>query len=733
MKITKKKILISFGIVVAVVVIAVVVLVANLDRVVNSRKDTLLAQAETRIGRDISVGEVGVAIWPEIGVRVRDVSVSEDPAFGADPFVRVADLRVNVAVMPLLRKRVEIKRFVLNEPVITVVRGGDKRFNFTSLVETASGKAAGAPGAPGGRRATGTAAVPFILAVANIQNGTVHYVDPATSVDRTVRDIDFSAKDVSLDSKISATLAAAVFGEAQDVRVDATIGPIGAFKKKGDLADKPIAATLALGPVKLSALAPPKPGAKPVDPAQDGDVKVDATLSGTFGAAVFDEIAVALTVLGATEPNVEISATAGPFNLLADSTLVFAAARVKGNADAGPFALDAVKTKPAAPGKPAAKLGGSAGGTVAFEGVATALNFTAKMDATQASYEVEKTFTKPAGTPAVIEAKGKFRPQGVENEGIEFSSIDATVHALRARGSGTMVPFKGREAMGFTFDATTSLAPWKDLMPALAPFSPAGDATAKIRISGTPRPGAVPEITGSATFANVSATLPNVPNPLKNGKGTATFTAKSARIADATFTIGKSAFRADADISSFQPMTATYHVVSEEVWRADVQAAAPDAPRLPRPEVFRGVAVAGKAVEIAGAAAPAAGAATPLQNDITITSQSGIASNIDYTTAKATVRATPQKVFIDRFDAKAMGGTLTGSGTFEPAASTFDVASKVEDVNLAEYFRFKSPVLADAVAGRITADFAVSGAGKTWQDIQKTLAGKGGAVVIEGA
>ncbi|MDH4037026.1 MAG: AsmA family protein [Candidatus Krumholzibacteria bacterium] len=727
----KKKILVSLGVVLGVVVIAVVVLVANLGRIVNSKKDVLLAQAEKQIGRDVSVGDVGVALWPEIGVRVRDVTVSEDPDYGTEPFVRVADLRVNVALMPLLKKRVDIKRFVLNDPVINVIKGEGNRFNFTSMVEAAGGGAAGAGGT--GASGSSAAAVPFVLAVADIENGVVRYVDPAQAMDRTIRDIDFSAQNVSLDSKITATLAAAVFGETQDVRIEAVIGPLGAGANPADLADKPLGATVSMGPVKLSTLAAQKPGAKPLDPAQDGTLTVDATLSGTFGAAVFDEVSLEMMVLGATEPNVEITSTAGPFNLLAESTLVFSGARVKGDLKTAPISLASLPMKPTAPGKPAPKLGGEITATAAFEGEATALAFTSRVDATQATYEVEGAFAKPAGIPAVFEAQGTFHPEGTPNEGVEFTSIDATVHALKARGSGTLVPFKGREAMRFSFDATTAIAPWKDLMPSLAPFAPSGDATVKLVVSGAPKPGVEPGITGTATFANVSATLPNVPNPLKDGKGSASFTAKSARVEDATFTIGKSAFRAKADIPSFEPMAATYSVVSKEVWRADVQAAAPNAPQLPRPEVFRDVTVTGKSTEIPGAAKPAPGAPKPLQNDLEIASKSGIASNIDYTDATASVRATTEKVIIDRFSAKAMAGTISGSGTMEPLTATFDVTSKVENVNLAEYFRFKSPALADAVAGRISADFNISGSGRTWEDIQKTLAGSGGAVVIEGA
>jgi hypothetical protein len=123
----------------------------------------------------------------------------------------------------------------------------------------------------------------------------------------------------------------------------------------------------------------------------------------------------------------------------------------------------------------------------------------------------------------------------------------------------------------------------------------------------------------------------------------------------------------------------------------------------------------------------------PGSSNASPSSQSGIASNIDYTDAEAVVRATPEKSIIDRFSAKAMGGSISGSGTFEPKIAKFDLSTKVEKVNLAEYFRYKSPLLADVLVGRLDADLDIGGQGKTWEELQKTLTGKGGALVIEGA
>jgi len=716
----KKKILIIVGSVVVVISVVLVIVVANLNKIVNSRKDALLAQAEKQIGREISIGNVGVVLWPELGVRVEDVSLADDPAYSQEPFVSAGDIRVNVKLLPLLKRRVEVKRFVANKPVINIIRADSTHFNFTSLVTAASGGKAAATGKDGG-----AAAAPIVLAFADIKDGTVRYVDRMTGLDRTIKDIDFAASNLSPGSRATATLAAAVFGDDQDVSLEAAVGPVERMAGPADFAPAPLEATLTLEPVKLSQLAAfnPKP-AKPFDPAQDGTVQATAKLSGTVGAAMLDELHAQLALLGASEPNVDITAHGGPFNLVAESTLVFSDATLEGKATAGPIALSALKLKPADPSKPAPELGGDVSGSATFKGRVTELAFDATVDATAASMETKPTFKKPAGVPATVKAVGTFRPEKTPGEGIEFSKLDIVFHALRATGNGRMVPFKGREALDIALDAETPLAPWAELMPQMAAFAPTGNASAKVKISGAPKPGVPPVITGTATFANVGATLPQVPEKLRDGTGSATFTAKTAKLSQATFKIGKSAFRVEGEATSFKPMAATYTATSDEVWRADVQAAAPNAPKLPRPEVFKDLVARGTLRE---------SAPKVMENDLVLTSASGVFSNVDYTHFSADLKTTPEKVFINSFSAKAMGGNVSGKGTFEPKVARFDVDTKITQVNLVEYFRFKAPALADVFVGRLDADLAIAGEGKTWEVLQKTLAGEGGAVVFEGA
>ena len=320
----KKKILIIAGSVLVVVVVAVAILAMNLNKIINSRKGALLAQAKQQTGRDIAIGDVGVTLWPGLGAKVSDVVISDDPAYSTEPFVRAKQLIVNVKLMPLLHKQVEIKRLVLDEPNIVIIKADPKHFNFTSLVAAASSKA---PGKPAKNSSIGA-----VLAFADIKDGTLRYVDQMTKMDRTIRDIDFTASNVGIGKKLDAKLDAAVFGEKQDVKIEAGTGPLANPADKAAFGATALNLKFELAPVaiaELMAAAPKKPGAAPAEPIP-GDVTGTAELKGTFGQATLENLNVAATLLGAKDPNVKLTASGGPFDFTADSTMVFAHAVLKG-------------------------------------------------------------------------------------------------------------------------------------------------------------------------------------------------------------------------------------------------------------------------------------------------------------------------------------------------------------------------------------------------------------------
>lgn len=71
-------------------------------------------------GRDLSIGGTKVIFWPHIGVTLTDVALSNPDWASEKTMVRLGEMDVHVALRPLFQKRLEVVRFVMNEPQINL-------------------------------------------------------------------------------------------------------------------------------------------------------------------------------------------------------------------------------------------------------------------------------------------------------------------------------------------------------------------------------------------------------------------------------------------------------------------------------------------------------------------------------------------------------------------------------------------------------------------------------------
>ena len=121
------------GIVLLFVGAIVALSILNLNSLINRNKDYLVNQAEQALGRKVSVGEVTVSLRNGIGVRLNDFSLSDDTSFSSGDFIRARDLQLNLKLLPLLTKEIQIKRLILHDPVIGIIRDKKGNFNFSSI------------------------------------------------------------------------------------------------------------------------------------------------------------------------------------------------------------------------------------------------------------------------------------------------------------------------------------------------------------------------------------------------------------------------------------------------------------------------------------------------------------------------------------------------------------------------------------------------------------------------
>ena len=285
---------IIFGVILLVIVGAVALALTNLNSYLNRNKDWLASQVEAQLGRKVSFSEIGVQLFGGFGARIKDLRVADDAAFSKDDFVKAGNVEVSMNLWGALFGRYEVKRVALIRPEVTVIKTKDG-FNYDTIAKKPapaekpppSGEptpklppAAEAPRTP----ETGAEKAAFLVSLIDIEKGQIRYVDRSTTPPNeiVVRDLDFSASDVSLDRPIQLKLATALFGaDQQNVKLDGKIGPLGS---PPNVQKAPLDLSMQLGPLVIDNLKKLDAAAKslPKELSSPDPVSFDAKVTGTL-------------------------------------------------------------------------------------------------------------------------------------------------------------------------------------------------------------------------------------------------------------------------------------------------------------------------------------------------------------------------------------------------------------------------------------------------------------------
>ena len=212
------------AVILVVIVGAIALLVMNLEGIVNKNKDFILTRAESALGREVSIGDIGVTLRGGLGVRLEDFVVADDPDFSTEPFVKASYLQVNAKLLPLLKNDFQIKRIVLRDPVIQVIRNKDGVFNFDSFSGPGDSDEVSQASTTGAGEAA--AAIPLVIGLASIENGEIHYVDQEQELDLRINKIKTSVKDLDLEKPIDLYLEAAFLSDDKNTTLKGSLGPL---------------------------------------------------------------------------------------------------------------------------------------------------------------------------------------------------------------------------------------------------------------------------------------------------------------------------------------------------------------------------------------------------------------------------------------------------------------------------------------------------------------------------
>ncbi len=214
----------------AVLLILVVVVTPFLVNA-DSLRPVVEARLSAALGRKVTMGKLSFSLLSG-SLTAQDISIADDPAFGASPFVQAKKLDIGVELMPfLLHRQIHITEFTIESPAIQLIQAQDGRWNFSSMGGSAARPASGQ---------SNLAA--FTVGKFDISDGTATVSSiPETGKPLVYSNVDIAMRQFSFSNSFPFQLSASLPGDGS-VKLKGSAGPI----SQTDASDTPFQVSLEL-------------------------------------------------------------------------------------------------------------------------------------------------------------------------------------------------------------------------------------------------------------------------------------------------------------------------------------------------------------------------------------------------------------------------------------------------------------------------------------------------------
>ncbi len=174
-------------------------------------------------GRPLTVGgDVRLSLFPWAGVSFSALRLGNIPAFVEKDFLTVKSFDVRVKLWPLLSKRVEVDRLVVDEPHLWLITNKDGGANWDFGAQPAQVKPS--PKTEAGSEA-GLPIASLLVGELSLQNGRIVMIDHGKESRQEITELNAALRDVSFDRPVRMTLSAAV--NKKPLSAEGRFGPLG--------------------------------------------------------------------------------------------------------------------------------------------------------------------------------------------------------------------------------------------------------------------------------------------------------------------------------------------------------------------------------------------------------------------------------------------------------------------------------------------------------------------------
>jgi AsmA protein len=209
---------------VLLIVAAVIIIPMVVDP--NDFKPQIAAAVESATGRQLDIeGDLGLSVFPWLGLEVGPTSLSNAPGFSDRPFAQVQEIDVRVKLMPLLRKELQMDTVVLKGLKLSLETGASGNTNWASLVAGSEAKAE--PEQPSAQEAGKAALGGLAIGGVEITDAAVVWDDRQTGTQYRIEQVNLETGSIAPGEAVPVHLEMQVASSEPEitgpVQLDATV------------------------------------------------------------------------------------------------------------------------------------------------------------------------------------------------------------------------------------------------------------------------------------------------------------------------------------------------------------------------------------------------------------------------------------------------------------------------------------------------------------------------------
>jgi len=208
------------GIVIGALVVLVIVIAVGVALLFdpNDYKDQITAAVANATGHELTLeGDLELSVFPKLSISLGPARLSNAEGFGEQPFAQIERAALDVELLPLLGRRVEIGEARLDGLVLNLARDAQGRNNWQDLGGGDAPAEAPAEETEGG----GTPNVALNVDVIRVTDSEVNWSDAATGSNWTLGGFNLVASNFGPDTAFPLETSFTISGESLQVAVGA--------------------------------------------------------------------------------------------------------------------------------------------------------------------------------------------------------------------------------------------------------------------------------------------------------------------------------------------------------------------------------------------------------------------------------------------------------------------------------------------------------------------------------